>query len=192
MLAAVPPSKVWRSEHKQGPQELQALFLCRRKQLGQSAASSAASALASRKFLYLWTQCRTRPRPIRAPGAAVGSRTLPGRGVPVLRAASPFLSAILHPRALTSALTRQVAARYPGREVVCCGGMSEKEPHSVTPRPEEVLTSQEAEVLQKAEVGVLPCPCCGQTLGAAMIVSGDCEGVLLSCPHRGGCGFREC
>ena len=70
--------------------------------------------------------------------------------------------------------------------------MSEEEPHSVTPRPEEVLTSQEAEVLQKAEAGVLPCPWCGQMLRADMIVSGDYEGVVLSCPDRGACGFREC
>jgi hypothetical protein len=70
--------------------------------------------------------------------------------------------------------------------------MSEKEPHSVAPRPEEILTTQEAEVLQKAEAGVLPCPCCGQTLRAEMIVSADYEGVLLSCSDRGGCGFREC
>jgi len=70
--------------------------------------------------------------------------------------------------------------------------MSEKEPHSVTPRPEEILTSQEAEVLQKAEAGVLPCPWCGQMLRAEMLVSGDYEGVVLSCPDGGGCGFREC
>ena len=89
-------------------------------------------------------------------------------------------------------LTRQITARYPCRGVICCGGMSEKEPQSVTPRPEEILTTQEAEVLQKAEAGVLPCPWCGQTLRADMIVSGDYEGVLLSCPDGGGCGFREC
>ena len=70
--------------------------------------------------------------------------------------------------------------------------MSEKGPQSVTRRPEEILTTQEAEVLQKAEAGVLPCPWCGQMLREEMIVSGDFEGVLLSCPDRGGCGFREC
>ena len=70
--------------------------------------------------------------------------------------------------------------------------MSEKEPQSVTPRPEEVLTTQEAEVLQKAEAGALPCPWCGHPLMAEMIISGDYEGVVLSCPDRGHCGFREC
>ena len=70
--------------------------------------------------------------------------------------------------------------------------MSEKEPQSVTPRPEEILTTQEAEVLQNAEAGVLSCPWCGQMLRAEMIVSGDYEGVVLSCPDRGICGFREC
>ena len=89
-------------------------------------------------------------------------------------------------------LIRQVTARYPCRGAVCCGGMSENEPQSVTPRPQEILTTQEAEVLQKAAAGVLPCPWCGQTLRAEMIVSGNYEGVVLSCPDRGGCGFREC
>ena len=93
---------------------------------------------------------------------------------------------------LTSAPTRQVTPRYPCRGAVCCGGMSEKEPQSLTPRPEEILTTHEAEVLQKAEAGVLPCPWCGQMLRADMIVSGDYEGVVLSCPDRGACGFREC
>ena len=88
--------------------------------------------------------------------------------------------------------TRQPTARYPRRGVICCGGMPEKEPQSVTPRPEDVLTTLEAEALQKAEAGVLPCPWCGQMLRAEMIVSGDYEGVVLSCPDRGSCGFREC
>ncbi len=70
--------------------------------------------------------------------------------------------------------------------------MSEYEPQSVTPRPEDILTAQEAEVLQKAEAGVLPCPWCGRMLRAEMIVSGDYEGVVLSCPDGGSCGFREC
>ena len=83
-------------------------------------------------------------------------------------------------------------AGYHCRGVVCCGRMSEEAPHTVTRRPEEILTTLEAEVLQKAEAGVLPCPQCGRVLGAEMIVSADYEGVLLSCPERGICGFREC
>jgi len=171
---------------------VESLMAASRKQLGQSAASSAASDLASRKLLYSWTQCRTRPRPIRPPGAAVGPFTLPEGGVPVLKVVSSFLSAILHPLASASAPTRQGTARYPRPGVVCCGGMPERDPQSAGPRPEKVFTTQEAEVLRKAEAGVLPCPWCGQMLRANMMVSGDYQGVLLSCPDRGSCGFREC
>ena len=57
---------------------------------------------------------------------------------------------------------------------------------------EDILTAQEAEVLQKAEAGVLPCPWCGQMLRAEMVVSGDYGGVVLSCSDGRGCGFREC
>lgn len=114
-------------------------------------------------------------------------------GWPALRSfIRPFGSPLTSVPTAVLTPTRQGTARYPCRRVICCGGMSEKEPHSVTPRPEEILTSQEAEVLQKAEAGVLPCPWCGQMLRAEMLVSGDYEGVVLSCPDGGGCGFREC
>ena len=72
--------------------------------------------------------------------------------------------------------------------------MLELEPQrvAITPKLEEVLAPREAEVMQAAEQAALPCPDCGQPLRADMVVSRDYEGVVLSCPDRGGCGFREC
>ena len=54
-------------------------------------------------------------------------------------------------------------------------------------RSEDVLTSQEAEVLQRADKGELPCPRCRKPLRASVIRSDVYNGVVLSCE----CGFEE-
>ena len=54
-------------------------------------------------------------------------------------------------------------------------------------RPEDVLTSQEVDMLQRADKGELPCPECNEPLRASVIRSEVCNGVVLFCE----CGFEE-
>jgi hypothetical protein len=54
-------------------------------------------------------------------------------------------------------------------------------------RPEDILTSREADLLQRADKGELPCPACGTPLRANVVRDDLCNGVVLFC----GCGFRE-
>jgi hypothetical protein len=65
----------------------------------------------------------------------------------------------------------------------------------IVPRAEDVLTSEEAQLLQAADRGERPCPNprCGLPLrGERLIIPGVYEGIVLYCPpKRGGCGFRE-
>jgi hypothetical protein len=68
--------------------------------------------------------------------------------------------------------------------------MSEGEPRRVVPRPEQILTPEEAELIQRAEWGHLPCLICGEPLQAAKAVSECYEGVILYCPD-GRCGYME-
>jgi hypothetical protein len=57
------------------------------------------------------------------------------------------------------------------------------------PRPEDILTTPEAELLQAADRRERLCPRCGQPLAADMMVSEVYQGVILTCFE--GCGFRE-
>ena len=57
----------------------------------------------------------------------------------------------------------------------------------ITPQPEDLLTSQEAEILQRADRGELLCPCCLLMLSGQKVVTEEYEGILLSCD----CGFVE-
>ena len=60
----------------------------------------------------------------------------------------------------------------------------------VHPRPTDVLTATEAQVLQLADRGELSCPRCGRGLGGEKIIEpGVYEGIVLVC--LAGCGFRE-
>lgn len=54
-------------------------------------------------------------------------------------------------------------------------------------RPEDILTSEEAELLQRASRGELPCPQCSKPLQASVIRSDVYNGILLFCE----CGFQE-
>ena len=65
----------------------------------------------------------------------------------------------------------------------------ETRPILVEPRPEDILTSREAEILQLADRSELPCPRCGGTLVGERIVSEVYEGVMLTCLI--GCQWRE-
>ena len=67
--------------------------------------------------------------------------------------------------------------------------MLEKEPYSITIRPEDILTAREAEVQQWADWGGLPCPWCGEALMAEKVVCDVYQGVVLTCLI--GCGWRE-
>ena len=70
--------------------------------------------------------------------------------------------------------------------------MPESEPKRIIPRPEDILTPQEAEIWQRVDRGELPCPCCGQPLeGGKVVIDGIYEGVLLSCSDVSDCGFVE-
>lgn len=59
--------------------------------------------------------------------------------------------------------------------------MPEGEPKGVAPRPKDVFTAKEAELLHRAERGELPCLHCGQPLRAEKIVTDIYEGVVLFC-----------
>jgi hypothetical protein len=60
----------------------------------------------------------------------------------------------------------------------------------IVPRPEDILTPSEAQVLHLADRGELPCPRCRQPLyGTKVIEPGLYEGIILIC--LAGCGFRE-
>jgi hypothetical protein len=65
----------------------------------------------------------------------------------------------------------------------------------IVPRPEDVLSPKEAQLLQAADRGERPCPNpgCGLSLrGEKLIIPGVYEGIVLYCPpEQGGCGFRE-
>ena len=61
--------------------------------------------------------------------------------------------------------------------------------YAFRPRPEDILTTPEAELLQAADRREQLCPRCGQPLAADMVVNEIYQGVILSCLD--GCGFRE-
>jgi len=61
---------------------------------------------------------------------------------------------------------------------------------TIIPRPEDILTPEEAELIQQADREELPCLSCGEPLQAEKVVSKFYEGVILFCPD-GSCGFTE-
>lgn len=71
--------------------------------------------------------------------------------------------------------------------------MPETEPRLIIPCSEDVLTSGEAALLQRAGRGELVCPCCGQPLQGEKIVSPLYEGIVLFCADeaRRGCEYWE-
>jgi hypothetical protein len=69
--------------------------------------------------------------------------------------------------------------------------MSETQPievKSITVRLEQVLTEEEAELIQKADRGELPCPRCASPLNAEKYATEIYTGVMLECLK---CEFRE-
>ena len=66
----------------------------------------------------------------------------------------------------------------------------EGEPRCVVPRPEQILTPEEAELIQQAERKELPCLSCGEPLQAGKAVSECYEGVILYCLDSN-CGYTE-
>jgi hypothetical protein len=68
--------------------------------------------------------------------------------------------------------------------------MSELEPRVIIPRPEDILTPDEADLIQRADRGELPCLTCGEPLQAEKVISEYYEGVILFCPD-GRCGYME-
>ena len=62
----------------------------------------------------------------------------------------------------------------------------------IIPQLEDILSPEEAKLLQQVEQGMLPCPCCGQRMeGGKVVIEGVYEGVLLSCSNISDCGFVE-
>ncbi len=60
-------------------------------------------------------------------------------------------------------------------------------------RPEDILTTAQAELLQKADAGLLVCPACGQSLRAMMAIAPEPDlyaDVLIFCVDRS-CGYFE-
>ncbi len=68
--------------------------------------------------------------------------------------------------------------------------MSELEPRVIIPRLEDILTPEEAELIQQADRGELPCLTCGEPLQAGKVISEYYEGVILFCPDER-CGYIE-
>lgn len=67
---------------------------------------------------------------------------------------------------------------------------TETKPILVYPRPEDILTTSEAELLQLADRGELLCPRCGTSLsGDKFVEEGVYVGIELACLES--CGFRE-
>ena len=68
--------------------------------------------------------------------------------------------------------------------------MDEGEPKLIIPRLEDVLTSEESELLQRADRGEFTCLTCGEPLHAEKVISPFYEGVILWCPDLE-CGYVE-
>ena len=68
--------------------------------------------------------------------------------------------------------------------------MPEDELKHIIPRPEDILTSDEADLIQRADRGELLCLTCGEPLQAEKVVSIYYQGVILFCPD-GRCGYME-
>jgi hypothetical protein len=62
---------------------------------------------------------------------------------------------------------------------------------AVTIRPEDILTTAEAALLQRADRGYLPCPACQRPLQGVHMLSDLYQGIVLVCPDVEGCRFHE-
>ena len=58
-------------------------------------------------------------------------------------------------------------------------------------RPEDLCTEQQAELLRKANRGILKCPQCRKPLQGHLLIAQHYQGVVLACPDSKGCRFRE-
>ena len=65
--------------------------------------------------------------------------------------------------------------------------MQEVEPKCIVPKPKDILTQTEADLLQRIDRGEIPCPCCGATMWGYKMVVEEYEGIILGC----NCGFVE-
>jgi hypothetical protein len=68
--------------------------------------------------------------------------------------------------------------------------MSERELKLIIPRLEDILTLEEADLLQRAARGEFTCLTCGEPLLAEKMICEVYEGVILFCPD-GLCGYVE-
>ncbi len=68
--------------------------------------------------------------------------------------------------------------------------MPEGEPKRIIPRAEDILTSEEAELIQRADRGEFTCLICGEPLAAEKVLSEFYKGVILFCPDMR-CGYVE-
>ncbi len=58
-------------------------------------------------------------------------------------------------------------------------------------RTEDILMLAEAELLRKADQGVLPCPHCGRPLQGRLRITEVYQGLVLFCADIEGCGYYE-
>ena len=75
--------------------------------------------------------------------------------------------------------------RFP--EIAAAAPASQGDQSVIVPRPQDILTIEQAVLIRKADAGQLPCPRCANPLAARVLPYEDANEVLLWCP----CGFEE-